>query len=263
MDAWKLFEAIRMDAVGKMVIDIGANQGDMTNIFSAWVGQGGLVHAFEPGPGAMRRLMSRLIDSPTPPEKETNGEPLSVFPHKNVVCWQYGISDESKLVTNLQFYNAWTLARPGQTSFNMPSPGAMINEPKKFFDVQFISLDHWADIKPGQANWYDELDLALIKLDTDGYELRALRGMERLLKKTGYPPIHFEMSFLLKEIGDCEFEMIDLIVDELGYKVYPFIIETTAHLSTQMDKAELIEKFPYHTSWDCLLVKDSWTDTHL
>ena len=72
-------------------------------------------------------------------------------------------------------------------------------------------------------DWYESADVEqidLIKIDIEGSEVAAFRGMERMLQKYHYPPIYTEVNlFALALQGESQYSYF-AEAEKLGYHVY-------------------------------------------
>jgi FkbM family methyltransferase len=201
---------------GAEIIDAGANIGGYTTVFANHIGPEGMVYAFEPAPVAYAELYEKTKDLP------------------NVRIFKLGLSDVPHVVKGMSIYNAWTLQRVGQTTLDKV-PG------HDTFDVEFTTIDKFvAD---------NEVRPALMKIDVDGYELRALMGAEvQLLHRV---PMFLEISYLVKFVGDTIEDFVDFIYDH-GYWVFP--VYKDHDLDVLKTAKQLLDQFPHNTSWDACVV---------
>jgi FkbM family methyltransferase len=149
---------------GDVVIDIGANVGYFTTLFSDLVGPGGAVHAFEPLPSTFE-LLSRNIRT---------------FPaHKNVFlnCLALGERDQKTfLFVPSEDHGQAALARHRDGSWT----SRQIREVK----VEMMRLDRYAERLP---------KIDFVKCDAEGAELLILRGGESTLRRCR-PKIFLEIE---------------------------------------------------------------------
>lgn len=141
---------------GDTFIDIGANEGMISLVASRAVGDHGRVIAFEPNP-AVRQKLERTI--------RRNGI-------SNIDLRPIGVADEAgEFLLFVPDVNA------GEGTF---TPVNGVTGTNILCAVQ-IGDDELAGLTP-----------ALIKIDVEGFELRVLRGLERLLKRAR-PTISIEL----------------------------------------------------------------------
>lgn len=133
---------------GDWVIDIGANVGHYTKIFSELVGRNGRVIAFEPVPSTFSLLSSNTL----------------LFPHPNVTLINAAVSNNfnvlgmsiPKLSTGLTNYYE---AHLSSTSNNELCVMTM--------SIDSLCINH---------------QITLVKIDTEGHESQVLSGMRNLLE---------------------------------------------------------------------------------
>ncbi len=167
----------------KVILDIGANIGNHTVAFSKMAKK---VYAFEPNIFIFELL-------------KINTKKL-----KNVQIFNFGASDK----------NLSTLAKIpklnwGGGSLNLDKKNSM---PNKFFEVLF-------KLRPlDSIKFFSKIHIGLIKIDVEGHELNALKGMKVLLKKNK-PTILFEQN---RGIVNQTSEEIKFL-QSIGYKyLYEF-----------------------------------------
>lgn len=209
-DDYGFFDAVLRERSPKIVFDVGSNTGQHV---TDWIKYGAkTVHCFEPVKEVFDVLQARFLGN------------------RKVLVYPLGVSDKNETVENLSLFNVWTLATKG--SRNDEAPDFVSQQP---FSVNFIRLDDLG-INPD-----------FIKLDVDGYEFRALRGMERILKEVK-PPIFFEFSHVPKFIfGENPADMCRFIYD-CGYKAY-----SVAGWECQSPE-QMMKYFPDGSSYDILLL---------
>ncbi len=134
---------------GMVIIDIGAHIGYFTRLFSRLVGKDGTVFAFEADPINYALLC-----------KNTGG-------CKNVLPQQLAVTDRTGTI---DFYHYDDKSGAHSTLGNVP-----LNFAKRRITVSSITLDAWLE-----AKGISHVDV--IKMDIEGGESSALRGMVRTLK---------------------------------------------------------------------------------
>ena len=157
---------------GDVAVDVGANIGLYTLLFSSLVGAAGQVHSFEPAPENVRRLRVNLLLN------EAN----------NVEVRQAAVfSRPGSLTLNLfdPRLGAWhSLGRPELP--NPFEPGETI-APTGTVEVEAITLDGYA-----AAAGVEEI--ALLKIDVEGAEPDVIAGATGLLERKAVRAILFEVS---------------------------------------------------------------------
>lgn len=174
---------------GMNVIDIGANIGYYTVLFSKWVGDEGKIFAFEPDPNSFNILAKNI----------------SVNNCNNVSLYQNAVSEKE-----------------GSTSLfvNYKDPGdnRIIDfyaydgdEDRKKIETSMVTLDSIID--------KDE-KIDLIKMDIQGSEMLALLGMERTINDN--EKLNMFVEFWPYGIEKSGFSPQDFIekIKSLGFKIY-------------------------------------------
>ena len=135
---------------GWTVVDLGAGDGYFTILFSKLVGPQGKVFAFEPDEINLKNLRANV---------ERNG-------CRNVVVVSKAVTERTGKV---KFFSADT---KGMGSLFYESPGG-----GRWVEVDSVSLDDYFRDYTGGINFF--------KMDIEGGESAALRGMEKILSRTG------------------------------------------------------------------------------
>lgn len=136
---------------GEVVFDIGANIGFYTLIFSKLVGEKGKVYAFEPDPINFSILKKNI---------EANNI-------HNVILVNKAVSDKNEEV-NFYIYES-------NTSGNSLFAENLNTVPSRSIKVEAIRLDKY---------FKKDIKVDFIKMDIEGAEPRALKGMARILGKS-------------------------------------------------------------------------------
>jgi len=164
-----------------VAIDVGANIGYLTLHLARQVGKGGRVFAFEPIDETFRRL--------------TTNVGLNDLPQVTPV--QSGVSDTVAEDVPVEIESSYRLDGKG--------------EPNKQ-TIRVTTIDDFV-----QAQGLDRLDF--LKIDTDGMEMRILRGAQKSIERFG-PSILTECGPEdLRQAGSSADEMIDLL-ESWGYRFY-------------------------------------------
>jgi len=190
-----------------IVLDVGANIGYLTLIFAKLVGENGKVYAFEPDPTNFDLLKKNV---------ETNG-------YKNVILVRKALSDKT-----------------GKTKLflsNKNSGNHMMvdtNENRHSVEIEMITGDDYFRDFSNQINF--------IKMDIEGAEIDALRGMSSLLQKMNDIKIMIEFApYWLKNFGYDPLELLSLL------NQYDFTlseIDGSRKKIIPIDSHELIKKYP-------------------
>jgi FkbM family methyltransferase len=177
---------------GGIFIDIGANIGYLSAIAMGFVGENGEVHSFEPVPEYYSRLKKLAI----------------INKNYNLITNQFAIDEKEGIgqidVTNLQNIG-WNTMVPGLMS---------IETRQKVVEVMTIRMDNYIKEK--------KLDkISLIKIDTEGYEFRVLKGLSNYFEETKQrPPIICEIAPSAYEILGCTLSQLARQMDNYGYGAF-------------------------------------------
>ena len=132
---------------GMRVMDLGANIGFYTILFSKLVGETGKVFAFEPDSKNYKHLEE------------------SVKKLYNTVIEKKAVSDKTG---KINFYISKDL--------NVDHQSYDIGEDREYEEVDAISLDDY---------FFDNAKIDFIKIDIQGYEPIALKGMSKIMRQPG------------------------------------------------------------------------------
>lgn len=176
---------IRIVRPGDAVLDIGANMGYYTFVAALLVGPRGVVHAFEAAPTTLRLLQSNIALNPRIPARV----------HGQAVTDHCG---------EIEFYSA----PPGCTGYS--SIRDLGEQSAGVTRVPCITIDSiLAELPP----------VRLVKLDIEGAELLALRGMTAMIER--------DEPFIISEVDDQFLRQLGQTADELhgfltkrGYLLY-------------------------------------------
>lgn len=173
---------------GDVVIDIGANIGYYTLVFSQIVGTDGRVYAFEPDPNNFALLKKNI---------EINNL-------KNVVLIQKAVSDVSKpLSLYLCDYNH---------AQHRIYPSPRCNEK---IMVESTTIDEYFS----ESEFYNRINF--VKIDVEGAEYDVIEGMQKTLKSN--PELKILCEFSPKQIREHRLKPEDILNQLLRYnfKIYP------------------------------------------
>lgn len=177
---------------GDVVIDIGANIGYFTLIFARLVGDEGKVYAFEPEPANFNLLKKNV---------ETNG-------YQNVVLVRKAVLDKT-----------------GKTKLYIASDtnaAHRITDAKELYqfrnqesiEIDSVRLDDYFRDYNQKINF--------IKIDIEGVESVAIKGMSSLLRRMNDIKVMVEfVPYFIKKLGIEPEEFIQLL-KEFDFKIYHF-----------------------------------------
>lgn len=179
---------------GDVFVDVGANIGYMSAVGAGCVGREGQVHSFEPVPEYFQKL------------KELADRNLGHSIYAN----QCGLADHEgvlKICTNAQNIGGSTMV---PNAMNKDERGHYLEVPVRRLDQYFFekSIDR----------------IALIKIDTEGFEFPVLRGLELFFKSTSErPPIICEISPPAYSLLDSSLKQFSDYMRNWSYKAFSLI----------------------------------------
>lgn len=190
---------------GNTVLDIGANIGFYTTVFSELVGANGKVFAFEPEPVNFKYLQQNC--------KILNNASLN----------NKAVSDTTG---TLKIYLSKML--------NVDHRTYKIDEYSEIKEIDAVTVDDYL-----MYNGTPKIDF--IKMDIQGFEMSALKGMLQTLKNNpGVQLISELWPYGLRKAGSSAVEMVELL-HALGFKIY--LISSTP---TQLITSETVKDLTVH-----------------
>ena len=192
----------KMVKPGDYVIDIGANIGYYTLIMAKLVGETGKVFAFEPDPENVELLKKNV---------EYNG-------YKNVVIFPYAVSDQEGAI---KLYLSDTRHADNRIYD--------FGDGRKSIDIKAVRVDDMIA---------DRIDF--IKMDIEGSEIGAIKGMKRILRDNNLSIISEFWPQGIKKFGYSAQEFLD-ILENLGYS-FADANEETLKIDI-VDKEYLLNKY--------------------
>ncbi|WP_051261817.1 FkbM family methyltransferase [Desulfovibrio inopinatus] len=169
--------------VHPVIVDGGANKGRRTQTFLDLFPEAH-IHAFEPLPDLASKLSKR-------------------FPAQSVTVHQYGLG-ASSFPTTINKLNRPTLSSILPPSGIQEKYADQVLTLSDVIPIQVVSLD---EVLPDGAD--------VVKLDLQGYELEALRGMPQTLARCR--AILVEVAFIPLYEGQPLFEEIELFLSSSGF----------------------------------------------
>lgn len=184
-----LFEPFQNEIVkkyikkGDIVLDLGANIGYYSLLLAKLVGEDGKVYSFEPEPSNFALLKKNI----------------KINNYKNIIPINKAVSNKDgkiKLYLN-------------EKDFGMHSTSDFYKDSKSI-EVESISLDSFFKDKDKKVDF--------IKIDIEGAEGKAIKGMQGILKENGNIKILSEFNFLWsKKCGMNLKECFNILKD---FKIY-------------------------------------------
>lgn len=178
---------------GMTVFDAGANVGELTLLFSRFVGAGGRVHAFEPSGAGFERL----------------GAVCRAASLRNVLLNRLALAEEEGAV-RLYVYDEDYLSWTSQAARPLESYGIDVR-PQTTEEVPATTVDLYCE-----RNGVAEIDL--LKVDVEGAELQVLAGARRMLSERRVRLVTFEFGQTTFDMGNSP-DRIEAYLTEVGYEV--------------------------------------------
>lgn len=178
---------------GMTVFDVGANVGELTLLFSRFVGGGGSVHAFEPTGAGFERLSAVCRAASL----------------RNVRLNRLAVAEKDGAV-RLHVYDdeylSWT------TRAERPLEGYGIDvKPRAIEEVPATTVDLYCE-----RNGITGIDL--LKIDVEGAELQVMMGAERALRARSIRCMTFEFGQTTFDMGNRP-DHIEAFLKGVGYGV--------------------------------------------
>lgn len=171
---------------GDIFVDVGAHIGCFTVFGAEAVGTSGKVVAIEPCKGNYELLC----------------ENVRVNKFENVETYMAGAGDGREEKATLYGYDPAGNAHQLWVDKHKPM--------SSFEEVRILTVD---SLNLERVN--------VLKIDCQGYELRALKGALSTIRKQSRMGLMIELwPYGLREIGDSPEEMLDIIVNKLGFYVH-------------------------------------------
>jgi FkbM family methyltransferase len=216
---------------GMTVLDVGANIGEYTKLFSLLVGESGRVFAFEPDPDSARRI-----------DEMVTRETLV-----NVELVNRAISEQSGKITLNRFpeeYSSWNSI--GHPRMEDPRNPMQLVPIVSSIEVEAVTLDQFC-----RTHGLDQIDY--LKLDVEGAEFMALKGASTLLSRKAIRHLQFEVSRkMLDGLSTSAKPVFDLLHSH-GYECHVItsngqVGETVTDSSAFYDNYIAIPRYKHSTS---------------
>lgn len=184
-----------------IVFDVGANMGYYTLLFSQLVGQRGHVYAFEPVPATASRLNENLKSN-------------SIL-RDRVTVFEMALSDKNAVVEMNVASSINTGASHVVTLGKANDQGCI---QAGVTDVICVSC------RTGDSVWKDvgNPEISLIKIDIEGHEYFALKGMEEILTNIKSLTVMVEIRSSYLEAAGTSKEMLFEFMKKCGFTSYDY-----------------------------------------
>ena len=191
---WSMLEPIDCGENQHVVFDLGARNGWFFSCWKAFCSNA-VVHAFEPDQAAYKRLVNRFSND------------------ENVVLIDKGVGESESVET---FYHL--ADSEVSSSFLQHDPSVWEEIKYQTGDVQERQLQVTTLDSYCQENTVDSI--YLLKIDIQGYELRALKGASKTLKVTDYVFVESAIKPLYK--GAASFTQVHEFMVAQGFHLMNF-----------------------------------------
>lgn len=178
---------------GMTVFDVGANVGELTLMFSRFVGDGGRVHAFEPSGAGFERLSAVCRAALL----------------RNVLLNRLALAEQEGAV-RLHVYDDKYLAWTSQAARPLVDYGIDVKPPTTE-DAPATTIDLYC-----VRNGVSVIDL--LKVDVEGAEFQVLLGAERMLREKRVCCLTFEFGQTTFDMGNGP-DRIEDFLKGVGYEV--------------------------------------------
>lgn len=175
------------------IFDIGANIGDVTAVFLGKF-PASTVYSFEPSPHLEQQLRLRFANEPR------------VKIHSKALG-ERNASRQLSCFSNSAINSLFPVSNAGPSFMEGDvSESALINVPVETLDTVITGL------KPERID--------ILKLDTQGYEMRILEGASEALRKGSIEFILSELLFVDLYQGQAQYHEVARYLDEMGYRLF-------------------------------------------
>jgi FkbM family methyltransferase len=178
---------------GMTVFDAGANVGDLTMLFSRFVGRAGRVHAFEPSGEGFERLSAVCRAASL----------------DNVTANRLALAEREGTV-RLHVYGGAHLSWTTLAARPLEDYGIAV-KPAGVEEVPATTVELYCE-----RHGIGQIDL--LKVDVEGAELQVMRGAERLLREGRVRCLTFEFGQTTFDMGNSP-EAVEAFLDGVGYEV--------------------------------------------
>ncbi len=178
---------------GMTVFDAGANVGELTLLFSRFVGEHGSVHAFEPTGAGFERLSAVCRAASL----------------RNVRLNRLALA-EAEGAVRLHVYDDEYLSWTTRAARPLEDYGIDL-KPRATEEVPATTVDNYCE-----RNGVARIDL--LKIDVEGAELQVLLGAERALRAKRVRCLTFEFGQTTFDMGNSP-DQLEAFLNDVGYAV--------------------------------------------
>jgi FkbM family methyltransferase len=178
------------DSQPSVILDVGANEGFVTKQFRKHFPPA-KVHSFEPNPPTFHRLREATASDP------------------NIEIWNCGMA--SVRSRRVLYENEKSFLNSFLPLGRYESGGRVINET----EVELETVDHFCQERSIQK-------VAILKSDTEGYDLEVFKGAKRMLESGKVRLVYFEVNFAEKYVGQPSFGQQFDFLQSCGFRFVTF-----------------------------------------
>ncbi len=178
---------------GMTVFDVGANVGEMTLLFSRFVGTAGIVHAFEPAPDCFKRLTAVC--------RETK--------RHNVVLSRVALADRVGM-QSLHIYDEDHLGWNSLAKRPLANYGIHVKAPTAE-KVCVTTVDAYCE-----EHRIENIDL--LKIDVEGAEYQVMLGARKIMERRRIRCLAFEFGQTTFDMGNSP-QDIEIYLKRMGYRL--------------------------------------------
>ncbi len=178
---------------GMTVFDVGANVGELSLLFSRFVGESGNVHAFEASGATFKRLKTIC---------QTADE-------RNVTLNHLALADKTGVI-KLNIYEDAYSSFNSQAARPLKDYGLDL-QPLGVEEISAETIDDYCE-----KNAIEYIDL--LKIDVEGAELQVLKGARKMLQTKNIACLIFEYGQTTFDMGNRP-EEIEAFLNEMKYKI--------------------------------------------
>ncbi len=207
-DAFEISLIKKYTKAGDTVLDIGANIGFYAELLSGFVGEKGHVHCFEPDLTNFKHLQARCASL------------------KNVTINNKAVADKTQI---LKIYTSKQL--------NVDHRTYKPDEYDQEIDIEAIAIDDYLPFDSAQG----DKKIAFIKMDIQGFEMSAVKGMTKTLQTPGLKMLSEFWPYGMRKAGTSVLEYFLFLKQ---YNFYIYLIENDQLKELTEEKVKTFLELP-------------------
>jgi len=216
--------------LGQTVIDIGSNIGYYVLMEAAKVSSRGRVYAIEASPHNVEILRKNV---------EFNR-------YKNIVDIEFAAISDKSGTAKLHITNRSNL----HTLTRVPEMDKYVKF-KNVFDIPAFTLDDFIKYKGIEARSID-----VIRMDIEGHEVNALKGMSKTLKKAGSLILFIEIHpKLIKQNPDYTYESFLRELNSHGFELMESFLSLSSRVDKRINLNKINDLLIFHEAVELILRK--------